>query len=256
MPPSLDEHFDESLDEDTYKFVLSTVTAVSSRADLVTALAECMARNKADPAVTAELLRTAGWAAAVAALQKGRISVRRGDFAEMLAGEAAEAFNGMVVPVRKLRYQVDPNQTLPGSDVVAFLFDEDGSIDDLEFIESKYRTDPPFNIAVMAHDQLSADRDDGYATTINFIAHRLHELDLDKYRAFMEFLADRNVKDTTNTVVLCFDGDNWDDEIASNLDDVPEHLPDLWLRLFPVEEAIDLIDSVYDELLWQAIDDD
>jgi len=69
-------------------------------------------------------------------------------------------------------------------------------------------------------------------------------------------LADGSVKDATNTVVLCFDGDNWDDQIANNLDDVPEHLPELWLRLFSVEEAIDLIDAVYDELFWQAIDDD
>jgi hypothetical protein len=136
------------------------------------------------------------------------------------------------------------------------MLDEDGLVDDLDFIEAKYRTDPPLDIAVAAHDQLAADRESGYATTINFIAHRLHELDIDMYRSFMEFLADREVKDASGTVVVCFDGDNWKDGIVDNLNDLAEHLPQLWLRLFSIEEAIDLIDAVCDGLLWEALDDD
>lgn len=256
MTASLDQHFDESLDEDTYSFVFSTVAAKSHRTELIEALSEMMARNKADPAVTRDLLERVGWSSAFAALETGRISVRRGDFAEMLAAEAAEALNGMAVPVRKLRYQIDPNQTLPGCDVVAFLFGEDGSIDDLDFIESKYRTSPELDLAVQAHDQLAEDRASGYATTINFIAHRLHEIDVDQYDSFMRFLSDRSVKDTTATVVLCFDSDNWRTQIADNLDTVLEHLPELWLRIFPTVEAIDLIDSVYERLTWEVVDDD
>lgn len=168
MTVSLADLFDEAEDEATYKFVLSSVTPACGRPDLVDGLAQLLASNKADPRVTADLLNAAGWAPAIAALRKGRVSVRRGDFGEALAAEAAEALDEMVVPVRKLRYQIDPNQTLPGSDVVAFVLDDDGGIDDLEFIESKYRTAPHLDLAVEAHDQLAADRDGGYATTLNF----------------------------------------------------------------------------------------
>lgn len=253
---SLGDYFEQDCDEATYKFVLSLVTPTATWKELVDGLAKLMSRNKSDPKVTADLLEAVDWAPAIAALRKGRVPVRRGDFAEVLAAEAAEALDEMLVPVRKLRYQIDPNQTLPGSDVVAFVVDDDESVDDLEFIESKYRTDPDMDLAVDAHEQLASDRDDGYATTINFLANRLREMNADLYEAFIEFLRQRNVKDSRHTVALTFDDDNWEDEIADNLDDLPEHLPELWLRLFPLPEVVQLIEEVYAELLWDVIADD
>jgi hypothetical protein len=49
---------------------------------------------------------------------------------------------------------------------------------------------------------------------------------------------------------------SWDDEIAENLDDLPDHLPELSLRLFPLVGAIDLIEEVYAKLIWDVSDDD
>jgi hypothetical protein len=256
MAAALTDYFQQDCDEATYKFILASVMAACERADLVEGLAQLMSRNKSDPQVTADLLAAAGWTSAVAALRKGRISVRRGDFAEVLAAEAAEALDEMVVPVRKLRYQIDPNQTLPGSDVVAFAFDDGDSIDDLEFIESKYRTIPHVDLAVDAHEQLAADREGGYATTLNFLANRLRETDADLYGAFMEFLRRRDVRDSRHTVVLAFERENWDDEIVANLDDLPEHLPELFLRVFPLEDAVQLIEDVYAKLVWDVLDDE
>lgn len=256
MVASLTDYFEQECDELTYKFVLASVTPTCGRTDLVDGLAQFMSRNKSDPQVTADLLDAAGWAAAVAALRKGRVAVRRGDFAEVLSAEAAEALDKMVVPVRKLRYQIDPNQTLPGSDVVAFALADDDSIDDLEFIESKYRTDPHVDLAVDAHEQLATDREGGYATTINFLANRLREIDAELYEAFIEFLRHSDVKDSRHTIVLAFDQVNWDDEIVVDLDDLPEHLPELWLRVFPLEDAIQLIEDVYAKLVWDVFDDE
>ena len=44
--------------------------------------------------------------------------------------------------------------------------------------------------------------------------------------------------------------------IADNLDELEEHLPELWLRLLPFENAVALIDEVYTELLWDVIEGD
>jgi Cap4 SAVED domain len=257
MDVSLGDHFSEDADEATYRFVLSTMTATSARPELIEGLVALMARNKADPTVTDDLLAAAGWTTAAAALRKGRLAVRRGDFGEVLAAEAAEGIDEMFVPVRKLRYQIDSNQTLPGSDVVAFVLDREGAtIDDLEFIESKYRTDPARDLAVEAHEQLGANREGGYATTINFIAHRLRELDATLYSEFIDFLSSRDVKECAHAVVLTYDAENWDDEIAVSLDSLPSHLPELQLRLFPLERAIDLIEETYAALLWDVIADE
>jgi hypothetical protein len=252
----LGEHFEQQCDEENYSFVVSEVLPVTERGALVPVLAELMARNKCDPAVTADLLRSAGWEVALAPLRSGRISVRRGDFGEVLAAESAESLDGLLVPIRKLRYQIDPNQTLPGNDVVALVLSEDGGIDDLEFIESKYRTQPALDTAVDAHEQLADDREAGYATTLNFMASRLHELDGDLYHLFIEFLGDRGTREARHTVALCFEQSAWDERILERLDELDEHLPVLWVRKFPIDGAVALINDVYERLKWDVIDDD
>lgn len=253
---ALTDYFEQECDEQTYSFVISTVTPNCERSALVEGMVEFMSRNKADPTVTADLLSAAGWTVAVAPLRKGRLSVRRGDFAEVLAAEAAEAFDGLLVPVRKLRYQIDPNGTMHGSDVVGFVVDDDEEVTDLEFVEVKYRTNPSRDIAIDAHDQLARDRDDGFATTVNFLAHRLRETDAALYESFLAFLASSGTSDCRHTVVLAFEEANWDDDIAEELDDLPEHLPELWLRVFPLDTCGQLVEEVYAELMWDVFDDD
>ncbi len=252
----LDDHFEHDVDAETYSFSLSTLAPACTHEELVDGLVDVMARAKSDPTVTADLLEAAGWSTAVADLRKGRIAVRRGDFAEALAAEACETVDERVVPVRKLRLQIDPEQTLPGGDVVGFVVDDGGDLDDLEFIEVKYRTEPGADIAVHAHDQLSADRETGYATTIKFLASRLSESDPGLYEAFLAYLRNRDVKQSWHTVVLSFDAAKWDDIIAEYLEDLDVHLPELWLRLFPFEDAVDLIEEVYAGLLWDVFADD
>lgn len=114
--------------------------------------------------MTADLLEAAGWVVAGAAVATGRISVRRGDFGEVLAAEAVEAFDDLVIPVRKLRYQIDPNQPLSRADIVAFELEADGEVDGLQFTESKYRTAPSNSVIVDAIDQLEVDRRRQFAT--------------------------------------------------------------------------------------------
>jgi len=251
------DHFDEEIDESTYGFTLSTLTPSCDRETLVGVLSDVLACAKSDPTVTAEMLDAVGWTTAVADLRQGRIAVRRGDFAEAIATEACEGLDGRLVPVRKLRYQIDPNQTVPGGDVVGFLMaGESAGIEDLEFVEVKYRTSPPADIAVVAHNQLADDRESGYATTIKFLANRLRESEPELYEDFLTFLRERDVKDSRHTVALSFEATKWSDVIAENLDELEEHLPGLRLRILPFENAVALIDDVYAELVWDVIEGD
>lgn len=249
--------FNEEIDDRSYGFTLSKLTPVCDRETLVRVLVEVLADAKSDPTVTDDLLKAAGWTTAVADLRQGRTPVRRGDFAEAIAAEACVDIDGRLVPVRKLRYQIDPNQTLPGGDIVGFVMaDESDGIEDLEFVEVKYRTSPRADIAVIAHDQLADDRESGYATTIKFLANRLSESDRELYEHFLIFLSDRDVKESWHTVALSFEATNWSEVIADNLDELEEHLPGLWLRILPFENAVALINETYDELLWDVIDSD
>ena len=231
-------------------------TAPDERADVIEALATCVAASKADPAVTADLMEAAGWGVAGAPLRTGRAAVRRGDFGEVVATEAIEALDDLVVPVRKLRYQIDPNQTLPGADVVAFDVGEEGNVTSLQFTESKYRTKPEKAILVEAIDQLEADRQKKFATTINFLAHRLHEISHPLYTEFMAYLAARRRRDDTYGVCLTCDAENWTGAPLEEAAELPELLQPLLVRVVTLDDPNDLIDQVCAKLELELIPDD
>ena len=231
-------------------------TAPDDRADFIEALATGVAASKADPAVTADLLKAAGWEVAGAPLRGGTVSVRRGDFGEVVATEAIEALDDLVVPVRKLRYQIDPNQTLPGADVVAFDVGEEGDVSGLQFTESKYRTKPEKAILVKAIDQLEADRQKKFATTLNFLAHRLHETIHPLYTEFMRYLTARGRRDDSYGVCLTCDTEQWTGAPLEEAAELPDLLQPLLVRVVTLDDPNDLIDQVCAKLELELIPDD
>lgn len=253
---SLGNYFEHELDETRYRFTSSILTPSCEREDLIDHLADMMSEAKSDPDVTAALVDAAGWNVAHANLGSGQDAVRRGDFAEALAAKACKDIDHREVPVPKLRYQIDPNQTLPGGDVVGFVLSDDlKEVIHLEFIEVKYRTRPERDLAVEAHEQLASDRDRGYATTLSFMVRRLHEINRALYTATLAYLKAKDVRDSCHTIALAFDVDNWRDVVAEKLNDLEKHLPDLRLRLFPFADAANLIEDVYGALELGESDD-
>ena len=235
-------------------FEVSRVTQVADDPNAaVETLAAWVAGAKADPTVTADLLAAAGWEVAVAPLQRGRVSVRRGDFGEVLAAEAIEALDGLIVPVPKLRYQIDPNQTLPGGDVTALAINDNGGIKSLHLTESKYRSSPNAGILVEAIEQLEADRRDKFATTVNFLAQRLHETNLDLYERFMTYLKSRKRRADTYGVCLTCDSTQWSESSLQNVIQLPDVLRPLLVRVITMKEPNHLIDQVCDKLELELI---
>jgi hypothetical protein len=125
--------------------------------DLVAYLAALVRRSKLDPTHVDRIATALGWGAIRARLAPGRPRVRRGEFGEVLAGGVAEEIEGWQVPVPKLRFQIDPEQTQPGTDIVAFMVDR-ADVTALLFLESKLRGSVDNQAAVAAHSQLSDDQ--------------------------------------------------------------------------------------------------
>jgi hypothetical protein len=96
--------------------------------DIVRHLGHLVLKAKSNPETLRRLTDVLGWPDAAARLRPSRREgIRRGDFGEALTCELLEIFDGYVVPVRKLRYQSDPEQTLHGTDIVAFRITQDGA---------------------------------------------------------------------------------------------------------------------------------
>lgn len=250
--------FKENPDHDySDDFNVSRVAHVTS--DPVLALqtiTSWISEAKADPTVTADLMATAGWDIAAAPLRRGRVSLRRGDFGEVIAAEAIEALDSLVVPIHKLRYQIDPDQALPGSDIVAIAQSTTGEIEYLHFCESKFRSNPRTGAIVEAIEQLDRYRYEKFATTINFIAHRLHETDAQLYSQFMRYLMSRTARTDTYGVCLTCDSVQWNEAVLEAVLELDDLLQPLLIRIITIDDSNDLVDQVCDMLELDLIEDD
>jgi hypothetical protein len=189
-------------------------------------------------------------------LQRGRKAVRRGDFGEAVGCEALEAFDGLRVPIRKLRYQTDPEQTLHGTDIVGFRMNDDDSVADLHFVECKLRTFRDLVVGVEAHDQLQEDRLAGYADTLMFLADRLAETEPPLLDAFEKYLAERDRAERGSYgIVLVYDVAPWDEDSLVRIEEIQDPLSPLHLRVLLATELADLVEKVYDSIDAEVIDD-
>lgn len=219
--------------------------------DAIEFVASIVRRSKIEDTVLDALVSAAGWDLASVKLAPGIVRVRRGDFGEAIAAECLREFDSLTVPVSKLRYQIDPNQTLPGSDIVGFRWD-DGTLSSLEFVEVKLRTSLDKGLAVDAHAQLRDDSATKFATTLTFLASRLFETDKETYEEFLRYLYDRGARDDTFQVCLVLDRAEWHDDVVLNLTDVTERLNPLLLRVVNLANLGRLVDESYARLGWQA----
>lgn len=194
-------------------------------ADLEAQLATMIAHAKCSPERLARLLERVKWLGASSRLAPPKTKqMRHGDFGEVLAVGVIETFVGHSVPVIKLRYQMDRDQSLHGTDIVAFLFDHGDSAEllSLEFVEVKVRASTRANAksaVVDAHAQLVNDRRGKFTDTLEFLAERLEELSPGLSDAFDRYLASRDDEpEGMHRIVLVIDEDHFQEAI---LDDLP-----------------------------------
>jgi hypothetical protein len=224
--------------------------------DVVAGLGEIMVVAKTRPEVLERMARALGWEDALARLRRGRKGVRRGDFGEAIACEILEAVDLLSVPIRKLRYQTDPEHTLHGTDVVGFQLGNDGSLEDLHFLECKLRTFRDLTAGVKAHDQLSNDRLAGYADTLMFLADRLYETAPVLLEAFESYLGERDRPERGSYgIMLVWDSAGWDEDVLARVDEIDDRLSPLHTRIALVSELAPLIEKVYDSVGAQVVDD-
>ena len=232
-------------------YTVSNFAELGRPADLADKLADMIMHAKCNPVSLRRLLARVGWLKASTRLAPSkRPQGRHGDFGEVLAIGLLQEFAEVHVPIVKLRVQMDSEQSLHGSDVVGFHWEEQGGdrrIVDLEFVEVKCRTTANKQQAATAHAQLVADRDLMFADTIEFIAGRLDELgQYDVLDAFESYLASREDDAGGHyRIVLIFDGEVWSGEELNQLPEEGELCAPLSVDVVLVEALRDLIDQTW-----------
>lgn len=115
---------------------------------------------------------------------------RMGNFGEVITSAYMEQGLGYQVPVYRLRYNPNPEQSMKGDDVIGFKFEVEGQVQHVLCIaESKARKHYDANILNEAYEGIKKSHNLAEPTSLNFIFERLMEReDYDLARKVHSFL--------------------------------------------------------------------
>lgn len=187
-----------------------------------------------------------GWTVLGQRLAAGPQRVRRGDFGEVVAVGWLEDYANLAVPVKKLRLQINPGQTLPGTDAVGFRV-TDGVIERAHFLESKLRTTPAFlkDVGTQAYGQLVSDRPGGFLEILQFVHEHLFDIGHPLREPLTVYLEGRaeEPEDDAHEIVLLVETGMWDEEVLVNLHAVAGDLPACTVHALRCEGLAALVDN-------------
>ncbi|MCD2191464.1 Hachiman antiphage defense system protein HamA [Actinomycetospora soli] len=247
----------------TERVVHTEITEQPRPDDIHDLLAKMLMEGRANLELSRRLLRRLGWASAGARMGPSKtIQKRHGDFGEVLTIGLLRELRSTSVPIVKLRYYPDAEQTLHGTDVVGFVTSEqpDGSIiiERLVFVETKVRVSNDRGVLCNAHKQLSDDAAAGFVDTLEFLHQRLeteHPHLLGPYESYLSDRSDRALGDYQ--ICLIINTDDWRQATMDDLLDEAEIVSPLTVDVVYVNDLRILIDgswqSVRPELLGDEI---
>lgn len=215
--------------------------------DLIGDLARRVMEAKSSRAYLQAYADRLDWGFLAQRLAPGPEKVRRGDFGEVVAAGWLEDFVGLEVPVKKLRLQVNPGQTLLGTDAVAFQV-VDGVVQRGHFLESKLRTTAAFLTAVgtQAYGQLLADRAEWFLEILQFVHERLFDTGHPLAEPVTIYLEGRDdPDDDAHEIVLLVEAALWNEEILVNLDAAAGDLPGCTVHALRCDGLVALVDSTF-----------
>jgi hypothetical protein len=200
-----------------------------------------------------------GWDFVAQRLAAGPQRVRRGDFGEVVACGWLEDYDALVVPVKKLRSQFTPGQTLPITDAVAFRIVNE-VIENVHFLEAKLRTKNVMlaRVAVSAYHQLASDRETTFREILQYVHEQLHRDGNPLVDAVTNYLLRRVPStDDSHDIVLIIEKEIWTEDIHTELDAIASAsaLPNCRVHGLRAKNIASLIDQAFAEAGMALIDE-
>jgi hypothetical protein len=158
----------------------------------------------------------------IAAALPSDTKVKRGDFGEVLSGALLSEVHGYLVPVQKLRYAIGADLSQPGTDLIAIRFEDQSTISEICFVESKLRTSTDTGAGVAGYNQLRGDYSSVIPKMIAFVLGRLEERKNSLYLPFLKYTLDRSAAPPKEKfhLALFYDPAVWSETTLLNLEQV------------------------------------
>ncbi len=180
------------------------------------------------------------------------ISVRNGDFGEIITGAIHRQVKRYCVPILKLRWKQQPNQPVQGADVVGFRFTSTPIT--IVVSEVKTRTGRARSIGKEAHESLNKILPDRLGEVISFIYARLQDTNPALASQVVVLLDPKTDKHIERSLSLVQDESTWNENI---LDDLRPLVTDNTLAsVVRIPSLGTIIDLAYGELEVPLASDD
>jgi hypothetical protein len=190
-------------------------------------------------------------------LAAGRQTLRRGDFGEVVAAGWLEDFSSYQIPIKKLRLQINPGQSLPGTDAIAFELASNRVVS-AHFLESKLRTTKAFlaEVGEQAYEQLVRDRENWFIDILQFVHERMFEVQHPLLDAVSTFLSERgSSEEDGHHIVLIVESELWDEVVLDRLDVAAGSLPKCTVHLLQVKGLANLVDQTFSSIGAELVTD-
>lgn len=181
-------------------------------------------------------------------------NMQKGKFGEMLESAILEEFFNFVIPIKKWRYSITSDQSLPSTDIIAIKNNE-SEITEMSFIESKVTGTDNKKLVTVAYEQLMKDQNTEFPQILSFIIARLLENNNPLSERFIDYCLKKNRNSDSYRVCTVYDKQKWDDKSLENLNDVVlKSTPNLTVDVIRIESLDNVITEVYKDKGWNVIE--
>lgn len=175
------------------------------------------------------------------------VATRRGDWGEVLCGLILDEFRGYKLPVNKLKWKINNERSLFGTDVFAIKENASGNIESLVYTESKLRTSYSKDIGKEAYQSLYKDNGSSLPDIIDYISRLCFDKrDYEMADKFDNIYLNMKKYNKEFQIFLIFDKNTWRKEILDILNDLPPELDHLFVTIVLIDNLKVLIEETYE----------
>lgn len=185
-------------------------------------------------------------------------NMRKGNFGEALMAIILEHLRGYYLPVPKLWFAIEGNQSLPATDFLALKIDKNRSITEVCFVETKLRGSLDKYAAVTGYRQLLEDYKLILPDILTFVASMLHYSKDPLFPIFASYMRDRRILSDVDTfhLGLCWENKLWNESVLKNLDDEEIAFDNLSVSVVCINGICELTDEMLDKLIIKEVQAD
>jgi len=227
--------------------------------DILNALTHMMVDAKNDPEILSDVARIIGWekvAEYVKRRSPKKDKIKKGDFGEALINYILSNHFNYDIPVRKLRYKLSSDQSLPATDSLALKI-VDEKIIEICYVESKTPTVYTTSVMKNAYEQLQNDYDKVIPDIIMFTLEIIKKSEPELYNILKKYLGERSIQKDKDRFVIGYTCEKtaWSFTSMKNLKDViDDDYPPAILNLVRIKNLEKLIHYVINLMGDELID--